>query len=310
MGAILKRTAKRVARAIPALRRVIDERDQFAQRFGPQLPFVPNGHFYSPVPLLDEVRANEERIFGPAPDTIPGVDLRRSHQRQLLEGFAALYESIPFTQQKQVGRYFYDNPAYSYSDAIFLHCMIRHARPKKIVEVGSGYSSCATLDTNELFFGNSIECTFIEPYPALLKSLVRPSDIERIRILPHRVQDVDMSIFEGLAQSDILFIDSTHVSKIGSDVNRLFFEILPALTSGVYIHFHDIFYPFEYPREWIYEGRAWNEIYTLRAFLQYNDAFEIVCFNTYLQHFFYEFFAQHMPLCLKNTGGSIWLRKL
>ena len=107
----------------------------------------------------------------------------------------------------------------------------------------------------------------------------------------------------------ILFIDSTHVSKIGSDVNSLLFDILPKLNRGVYVHFHDVFYPFEYPQEWVYQGLAWNEAYILRAFLQHNDAFKIVFFNTYLELFYREKFENSMPLCLKNPGGSIWLTK-
>ena len=123
-----------------------------------------------------------------------------------------------------------------------------------------------------MFFDNEIQCTFIEPHPKLLKSLLKQGDLERIEIVPRPLQDVDLELFESLRANDILFIDSTHVAKIGSDVNRIFFEILPALATGVYVHFHDIFYPFEYPREWIYEGRAWNEAYMLRAFLMYNAA--------------------------------------
>src|SRR5690606_17050723 len=109
--------------------------------------------------------------------------------------------------------------------------------------------------------------------------------------------------------NDILFIDSTHVSKINSDVNYIFFEILPRLASGVYIHFHDIFFPFEYPKAWVYEGRAWNEAYILRAFLQYNNAFSVVLMNTFMDQFHKSFFREHMPLCLINPGGSIWIRK-
>jgi hypothetical protein len=105
-------------------------------------------------------------------------------------------------------------------------------------------------------------------------------------------------------------MDSTNVSNVGSDVNRIFFEILPELSSGVYVHFHDIFSPFEYPKSWIYEGRFWTEIYLLRTFLQYNSAFRVVYMNTFMQTFHRSFFEQKMPLCLKNTGGSIWLRKV
>jgi hypothetical protein len=99
------------------------------------------------------------------------------------------------------------------------------------------------------------------------------------------------------------------VSKIGSDVNHLFFEVLPRLARGVYVNFHDVFHPFEYPRSWIYEGRAWSEAYLLRSFLTFNHEFEVVLFNTFLETFHEPWFREHMPLCLENPGGSIWLRR-
>jgi hypothetical protein len=188
--------------------------------------------------------------------------------------------------------------------------MIRYARPRRIIEVGSGYSSCVTLDTNELFFDNRIVCTFVEPYPQRLHMLLRQGDLEHIEILDLSVQRVPLDRFRALEANDILFIDSTHVAKIGSDVNYVFAEILPALRPGVYVHFHDIFYPFEYPKEWIYEGRAWNEAYLLRGFLAFNSAYEIILFNTFLERFHRERFVRRMPLCLKNEGASIWLRRV
>ena len=93
-------------------------------------------------------------------------------------------------------------------------------------------------------------------------------------------------------------------------MNYISAEILPALCPGVYVHFHDIFYPFEYLKEWIYEGRAWTEAYVLRAFLTFNRAYEIVLFNTFLEHFHRDHFVRKMPLCLKMEGGSIWLRRI
>jgi hypothetical protein len=118
-----------------------------------------------------------------------------------------------------------------------------------------------------------------------------------------------LDVFESLEKNDILFIDSTHVSRVDSDVNRALFEILPRLKSGVFVHFHDVFFPFEYPRQWVFEGRAWNELYMLRAFLQYNKGFNVVLMNTFMEHFHESFFRENMPLCLKNRGGSIWLEK-
>jgi len=108
----------------------------------------------------------------------------------------------------------------------------------------------------------------------------------------------------------VLFIDSSHVSKVGSDVNHILFNILPALRPSVRVHFHDVFYPFEYPENWIVNGRSWTEAYLLHAFLQFNDTFEIELFPNYLTRFHQDFFKQRMPLCLKDPGGSIWLRKI
>lgn len=270
----------------------------------------PPGHYYSPLPDLDEVRRNEARLFGAPPTTLPGIDLREAEQLALLHGFAALYPDIPFGDEPRPGlRYHYQNPAYSYSDAIMLHCMLRTLRPERLVEVGSGHSSCVTLDTRQYFLDASMHTTFIDPYPQLLQSLLRPEDLATTTVLAQPLQEVDLAVFTQLRANDVLFIDSTHVAKIGSDVNRLLFEIFPALAPGVVIHLHDIFYPFEYPKEWIHEGRVWNEAYMVRAFLQYNSAFEVLLMNTYMAHFHREFFAAHMPACLLNTGGSLWLRK-
>lgn len=132
----------------------------------------------------------------------------------------------------------------------------------------------------------------------------------KFQVIPRRLQEVDIEIFAELSASDILFIDSTHVCKIDSDVNHIFFRVLPHLKSGVYIHFHDIFYPFEYPKDWVYQGLAWNEAYVLRSFLQYNQSFRIKLFNTYMAIFYNKEFVDAMPIPLNHIGGSIWLEKV
>jgi predicted O-methyltransferase YrrM len=273
--------------------------------------FVAPGHFYSPIPDLDEIRRDEQRFFPPVPRELPGIALDETRQLAMLDTLQPYYDSQPFDSEKTRNlRYFFENPNYSYSDAIFLHCMIRHARPRRIIEVGSGYSSCVTLDTNEIFFDNQIACTFVDPYPQLLRTLLRDGDLGRIEILDRSLQEITLDRFRALEANDILFIDSTHVAKIGSDVNYIFAEILPALRPGVYVHFHDIVYPFEYPKEMIYEERAWTEAYLVRAFLTFNYAYQIVLFNTFLERFHRDRFVQRMPLCLKNEGGSIWLQRV
>lgn len=295
-----------LARQIPHAKRIGAARD--ALRI--EAEFVPPGHFYSPVPALSQVRADSARIFRVPDRNLAGIDMNEQQQLELLKSFEPLYDELPFLPQATEGfRYRYENEAYSYSDAIFLYCMIRQAQPRRIVEVGSGWSSCAILDTNERFFDNRIETVFVEPYPQLLHSLISAADLDRIRVLPQRLQDVPLEEFTRLQAGDILFIDSTHVSKVFSDVNVLFFDVLPRLQPGVFVHFHDIFYPFEYPESWIMQGRAWNEAYLLRAFMQFNAGFRVVLMNTFLEQFHREYFERRMPLCLKNLGGSIWLQR-
>ncbi|AQR96994.1 class I SAM-dependent methyltransferase [Clostridium saccharoperbutylacetonicum] len=267
-----------------------------------------NGHFYSTIPNMKEVFENQENIFNKNLEYIEGVDLNTKYQLQLLEEFSGYYKDMPFTNKKIDSlRYHFENNAFEYSDAIILYSILRHLKPNKLIEVGSGYSSCVTLDTNELFLENKIKCKFIEPYPNLLKGLVKDND--SIDIIEKKLQDVSIDVFEELEAGDILFIDSTHVSKCNSDVNYIIFNILPKLKSGVIIHFHDIFYPFEYPKTWIYSGKYWNEAYVLRAFLQYNNNFKIIFFNDYINSKFSEKVKANMPLCEKNTGASIWLEK-
>ena len=270
----------------------------------------PPGHFYSPIPDLNEIAHDEERIFGPLPSTIPGIDLNAPEQLEILEQLRMYCSSQPFTAQKQSGvRYYFDNPNFSYGEALVLYGMLSLLQPKRVIEVGSGYSSCVILDTNERVFANQIECTFIEPYPDLLQSLLKDDDHTRITIIRSRVQTVAPEVFVRLEPNDVLFIDSSHVSKTGSDVNHLIFEVLPRLRSGVFVHFHDIGYPFEYPKAWVYQGRAWNEAYLLRAFLAYNQMFRIKFFNAFLGHFHAESLKNSMPLALKNPGTSIWLSR-
>jgi len=269
-------------------------------------PFEP-GNYYSPIPSIEEIK--RFNFDSSLPDSLPGIDLNANEQLSLLYSFEPYYNELPFSEEKSEGlRYYYENSFYSYSDAILLYCMIRHLKPKKIIEVGSGFSSSVTLDTNEKFMGKSINCVFIEPYPARLESLLKDDD--NVMIHRSRLQEIPIEIFGELTKNDILFIDSTHVSKFNSDVNYVFHKILPALAHGVHIHFHDVFYPFEYPREWLLEGRAWNEQYVLRAFLEYNNDFKIVLFNTYLENKYELELKKRFPLLYKNTGGSIWIKKL
>ncbi|NNE32940.1 MAG: class I SAM-dependent methyltransferase [Winogradskyella sp.] len=270
----------------------------------------PNGHYYSPVFSIEDVKNREAEIWKDIDKaSIQGIDLQLEEQKNLVSHFYKFYIEQPFKPEKQPSvRYHFENSYYSYTDGIILYSMIRHFKPKRIIEVGSGYSSMVMLDTNELFFENQINLTFIEPFPDRLTALMKGSDKNSITLIKSKIQQVSLSVFKKLTRGDILFIDSTHVSKTGSDVNYIFFDILPVLKSGVLIHFHDVFYPFEYPKEWVLKGINWNEGYILKAFLMYNDNFKIKYFSQFLHSFHKDVFNE-MPSCFKSYGSSLWIQK-
>jgi Methyltransferase domain len=291
--------ASRLKRAVSAL--LANEEPTGSQR-----EFVPAGHFYSPLPDLDAIKES----FKPD-DGLAGIDMEIDAQCRFVDVIESFYPDLPFSDHPGVGgtgtRFGYVNDFFGHSDAITLFTMLRALRPRQVIEVGSGHSSAVMLDTRARFLPDTALC-FIEPYPDRLKSLLRSGD--DFELIEDKVQNVSIDRFAALQDGDILFIDSSHVSKAGSDVNDLFFRVLPALAVGVVVHVHDILWPFEYPVEWLLEGRAWNEAYLLRAFLQYNRDWEVLYMNDYMGKQQSELVAQKAPLMLVETGGSFWMRRV
>lgn len=269
----------------------------------------PPGHYLSPVPSPDEVVAYLASRKPPG-RRLPAVDLDEEGQRALLLEYCDYYGDITFPETKEPShRYYYDNGWFTYADGVFYHCFLRKFRPGRIVEVGSGFSTAALLDTVERIYPEWPAITCIEPHPDRLFEVLRKEDRPRIRLLERKVQDVPAEEILSLEPGDLLFVDSTHVVKCGSDVLYLLFEILPHLRPGVFVHFHDVFYPFDYPPEWLLRKWYWNENYFLRAFLSYNTEWRIVFFNTYAHLVFHDIIAERMPICMKNAGGSLYLQR-
>jgi len=275
------------------------------EKSGGQREFVPPGHFYSPLPDIEALKQS----FRPN-DSVTGINLGVEAQRSFLNVIESFYPDLPFGDHPGTGeadtRFGYINNFFGHSDTITLFTMLRALRPKQVIEVGSGYSSAVMLDTRARFLPDTSLC-FIEPYPDRLRSLLRSGDT--FELIEDQVQNVPTERFAALQDGDILFIDSSHVAKAGSDVNDLFFRVLPSLAVGVTVHIHDILWPFEYPKEWLLEGRAWNEAYLLRAFLQFNTDWEVIYFNDYMSRHARELVAQKAPLMLVETGGSFWMRR-
>ncbi|MBX9693637.1 MAG: class I SAM-dependent methyltransferase [Cyanobacteria bacterium] len=281
----------------------------FWQQLG--LHVVPN-HFYQPIPDTRELRDDlwERR------SELVGIDMRESAQIAMLDQFVSSfkkdYDSIPL-QKGDVQQYYVNNNTLASVDGEILYCMIRQFKPRRILEIGSGYSTLLSAETslkNKELHGTETELTAIEPYPNKWLKAGFPG---LSRLVEKKVQDVDLSEFTSLEDNDILFIDSSHVLKLGSDVQYEYLEILPRLRKGVLVHIHDIFLPSEYPREWIFKHlRFWNEQYLLQAFLTHNSAFEVVWGGSFmhLKHSdrLAKAFRSYSP---KTTWpGSFWIRRV
>lgn len=271
----------------------------------------PPGHFYSPLLDIESLGLGDQRLPFDGAEYWEHIRLhehsQQSYYQELIESFPAL----AWTREHKDGlRYRTHNGYFGLSDAFALAGIIRKERPRQIIEVGSGFSSAVMLDALDSA-GIHAALTFIEPFPdERLNALLSPKDKSTTRILAHKVQETPVSEFDALEAQDILFIDSSHVAKIGSDVAFLLLRVLPRLKQGVFVHFHDIFYPFSYPADWIRRGLAWNESLFLRAFLLENTNFEVVMFNSYAGFSFPKLFNTKFPAFLDDTGGSIWLKKV
>jgi predicted O-methyltransferase YrrM len=273
----------------------------------------PPGHFASPLP--DHANIERDHPLLTATNSTPGVELYTVEQLELLKSFGELCREMPFPTQPTPGfRYYYENEFFTYGDAHYLFGIVQKFQPQRVIEVGSGFSSALLLDLRERS-ASKPQLTFIEPYPTRLNQLFSPGDRASSTLIEKRVQDVPCDVFQKLQANDLLLIDSSHVSKIGSDVNYLFFEVLPRLRPGVLVHIHDIFWPFEYPKSWYDLGWAWNEVYLVRAMLAGGSRYRVVAFPSYLESQHRGAVEAAIPSALlraqatPTTGASsIWLK--
>jgi hypothetical protein len=235
----------------------------------------PLGHFYSPVTDPDALAADAARLW-PTHTETPGLDLHLDGQRRLLrEVFPALLADFDYAHSanQDPQRFHCDNGQFGTADARVLFALLRHWRPTRMIEVGSGFSTLLAADVNLRFLDGALQLTAIEPYPrSFLRDL---AGLHALRI--ERVQDTPQSVFDSLAAGDVLFIDSSHVLKTGSDLTWLLTRVLPTLHPGVRIHLHDVFLPDDYPPQWaIAENRSWNEQYALQAMLANNPRYRVL----------------------------------
>ena len=264
------------ARAIaPVLRRLAHDPTYFAlwESYGFH---VTGSHFYQPIPITGGLPFS---LWNRVSD-VPGIDMQEEQQKQLLSDIVAKfkdeYTAIPTGASTQEFHYYLGNAAFDAVDAEMLFGLIRLLKPQHMYEIGSGFSTLLAADALRRNRADGYSCRFIaiEPYPSAELQARLPSDVELWR-LP--IQDVSLDEFQSLCENDILFIDSSHVCKIGSDVQFLFLEVLPRIRPGVVVHVHDIFMPMEYPKQWVLDQHLfWNEQYVLQTFLSFNTKFEVL----------------------------------
>lgn len=281
------------------------------------LAFAPPGHYYSTIPSKADVSRWAVAKWLQPPEAMAGVDFNVDGQLAMLAALGPLTETVTFADDAGgATRFWWDNDGFSPGDATVLAGMLMHYQPKRVVEVGAGYSTAVMLDVSERYLAEPPHIVCMDPEPGRLRSVLR-GDEARLTIHETIVQNLPIELFTTLEANDILFIDSSHVLKLGSDVSLLLLDVLPRLNPGVVVHIHDIATSFEYPLEWYEEGRAWNEAPALRAFLAFNQAYEILYFCDYMNRFQTEAVARRMPLALRppkgapegNTSVSFWMRR-
>jgi hypothetical protein len=279
MGKVLLRLASPFAAALNRLVPGNEAYDSFA-RHGFHLL---RKHYYLPIP--DETDLNDPMLKDHT-DLI-GIDMNEPKAFEFLNEVFPKYQaefrrSFPLHQQEGRTGFHLVNGGFMAGDAHVYYSLIRHGRPRRIVEVGGGNSSLlagAACLRNLEQYGIKPHLTVVEPYPwDLLKKGIPGLDV----LLEERIQTVNLDLFTSLEAGDILFIDSSHVLRPGGDVQREYCEILPRLAPGVLVHIHDISLPKPYFRLYFQNHLYWNEQYLLQAFLTYNSRFEIVWPGTYM----------------------------
>jgi hypothetical protein len=268
-------------------------------------------HYYEPM-------YNHKKYLGHSlldARRLPGIELNEKGQLSWLNKFEYADELMRFPSMPTTdGSYYYKNPNFAEGDAECLYSLIRLCKPKRIIEIGSGFSTLmarAAISQNQREDGEYLchhQC--IEPF-----EMHWLEGIKGIEVIREKVEKVDLSLFQQLGSNDILFIDSSHMVRPQSDVLTECLEILPTLNKGVLVHIHDIFTPSDYLEHWLQdEVKFWNEQYLLEAFLSCNPHFEIIAAVNYLNRNFPVEVGKKFPMLVQNSKhiepGSFWIRKV
>ena len=291
---LLDRTALALFKTVPAraahhLLFLAQSRPEISDRWGYHIRPI---HYYEPLPDFASITA--EQISRRR--TYAGIDFQWEEQLTLITELAGYRDELHDVS------FDFDNDFFSGFDAAVYYSLIRHLQPQRIIEIGGGYST--RIAGKALARNGKGRLTCIEPFPEA-RLLTADTNVE---IIQKRVEQIDVDFFACLEAGDILFIDSSHAVKFGSDVCYEFLEVLPRLNPGVWIHVHDIFFPHDYPAEWLLDRRlALNEQYLLEAFLAFNKSFAPQLANYWLCLDHPDVAARLWP----NTGASsFWMKRV
>lgn len=239
---------------------------------------------------------------------LPGIDMNTGEQLALLSKFDFNAELIKFPLERSAEtEFYYKNGSYESGDAEYLYSIIRYFKPRTVIEIGSGSSTLIVInaiDKNKADPSYTCRHICIEPYeqPWLEKT--------GVILIREKVEKIEKTFFRQLEANDVLFIDSSHIIRPQGDVLFEYLELLPALKPGVLVHVHDVFSPKDYPDEWIYNHKLWNEQYLLEAFLTFNSEFRIVGALNYLAHNYRNELANKCPVWAAQQHrepGAFWM---
>src|SRR6267143_1418101 len=280
----------------------------FWEKLGLHLTYV---HFYEPVP---DTRNLNDALWNRTSE-LPGINMNGAFQIELLHQLSALchkpWEGLT-RNAASGGQFFLGNGYFDSVDAEILYGIVRRFKPRRVYEIGSGFSTLlvtqAIRNNQEEDSSYTCEHLAIDPFPP--QFLCKNGN--GLSVLPKKVQEIPLSTFAKLEHNDVLFIDSSHVLTIGSDVRYEYLDILPRVKPGVLVHCHDIFLPAEYPKEWVLDDhRFWNEQYLLQAFLTFNNEFEVLWAGSYMHLKHPDLLAATIPSYRQEKcyPKSFWIRR-
>jgi hypothetical protein len=273
-------------------------------------------HFYIPIPDKEDLPAD----YWERHSDLVGIDMNDLCAVEHLNCIFPLYLDefraiFPNERTKDTRKFYLINGGYMAIDAHVYYAMIRHYKPKRIIEIGAGNSTLlagAACLENYKETGKSVDYCAIDPYP---QSIIDKGVPGLTRLITSKVQDIDMDYFTSLEENDILFIDSSHVLRSGNDVEYEYMEILPRLVPGVLVHIHDISLPKSYPRVYFDNQLYWNEQFLLQAFLTFNSRFKVIWAGNYMIINYpdqvcsvfpeYSLMRQHYPM---SEPSAFWMR--